>query len=139
MQTLRIMWKLWTRRIEFEIRRKLHRNIDPKLTGILQLEMHNHIRRIQSIKSGQEVVGNRTRIRVVKNKVAPPFRTVEFDIMYNESVSKAGDLIDLAVEMDIVEKKGSFYSYKGARLAQGREKSKEHLQKNPGLYKEIET
>ena len=78
------------------------------------------VRRIQSIKAGQEIIGNRTRIRVVKNKVAPPFRTVEFDIMYNEGISKVGDLLDLATEMDIIEKRGSFYNYKDERLAQGR-------------------
>jgi recombination protein RecA len=89
------------------------------------------IRRIQSIKAGQEVIGNRTRVRVVKNKVAPPFRTVEFDIMYNEGISKSGDLLDLATEMDIVEKRGSYYSFDGETLAQGRENTKEYLIENP--------
>ena len=96
------------------------------------------VRRIQSIKAGQEIIGNRTRIRVVKNKVAPPFRTVEFDIMYNEGISKVGDLLDLATEMDIIEKRGSFYNYKDERLAQGRENSKDVLRDNPDLLEELE-
>ncbi|MEX1247780.1 MAG: recombinase RecA, partial [Anaerolineales bacterium] len=78
------------------------------------------VRRIQSIKTGQDVVGNRTRVRVVKNKVAPPFQTAEFDIMYNEGISKAGDVLDLAVAYEIIEKRGSFYNYKEDRLGQGR-------------------
>ena len=96
------------------------------------------IRKQQAIKVGQEIVGNRTRIRVVKNKVAPPFRKVEFDIMYNEGVSRAGDLLDLAVEMDMVQKRGSYYSYNGENLAQGRENTKEYLQENPELAAELE-
>lgn len=96
------------------------------------------VRRIQSIKIGQEIVGNRTRVRVVKNKVAPPFRSAEFDIMYNEGISKAGDLVDLATELDIIQKRGSFYSYGDLRLAQGRENAKEYLRQNPDLAEEIE-
>jgi len=96
------------------------------------------VRRIQSIKQGQEIIGNRTRVRVVKNKVSPPFRTAEFDIMYNEGISKVGDLLDLAVELDIVEKRGSFYSYKDERLAQGRENTKDTLRDRPDLLDEIE-
>ena len=96
------------------------------------------VRRIQSIKQGAEIIGNRTRVRVVKNKVAPPFRTAEFDIMYNQGISKEGDLVDLATEMGIVDKRGSFYAYGDLRLAQGRENAKEMLAKNPDLYKEIE-
>ncbi|GAB4398514.1 MAG: recombinase RecA [Anaerolineales bacterium] len=96
------------------------------------------VRRIQSIKVGQEIIGNRTRVRVVKNKVAPPFRSAEFDIMYNEGISKAGDLLDLATELEIVQKRGSFYSYGDLRLAQGRENAKEFLQNNPDLAEEIE-
>jgi recombination protein RecA len=96
------------------------------------------IRRIQAIKQSGEVVGNRTRVRVKKNKVAPPFREAEFDIMYNEGISRAGDVLDLAVEMDIVDKRGSFYNYKDERLAQGRENSKEALKGNPPLLREIE-
>jgi len=96
------------------------------------------VRRIQSIKVGSEIVGNRTRVRVVKNKVAAPFRTAEFDIMYNEGISKAGDILDLATELDIVNKRGSFYSYGELRLGQGRENSKEYLGQNPALAEEIE-
>ena len=96
------------------------------------------IRRIQSIKLGSEIIGNRTRVRVVKNKVAPPFRTAEFDIMYNEGISKVGDLLDLATGLEIITKRGSFYSYGDLRLGQGRENSKEFLRQNPDLANEIE-
>ena len=96
------------------------------------------VRRVQSIKLGQDVIGNRTRVRVVKNKVAPPFRTAEFDIMYNEGISKQGDILDLAVQMDIVEKKGSYYSYADVRLGQGRENAKDTLRESPDLAREIE-
>jgi recombination protein RecA len=97
------------------------------------------VRRIQSIKIGADIVGNRTRVRVVKNKVAPPFRTAEFDIMYNEGISKVGDLIDLATQLGILDKRGSFFSYGDTRLGQGRENSKEFLRQNPDLADEIET
>jgi recombination protein RecA len=96
------------------------------------------IRRIQAIKQGGDVIGNRTRVRVTKNKVAAPFRVAEFDIMYNEGISRAGDVIDFAVEMGIVEKRGSFYSYKDVRLAQGRENAKEVLQQDRAMLREIE-
>jgi recombination protein RecA len=96
------------------------------------------VRRIQSIKVGQEVIGNRTRVRVVKNKVAAPFRTAEFDIMYNEGISKVGDLLDLAVEHEIIDKRGSFYNYKDDRLGQGRENVKDFFRANPDLAAEIE-
>jgi recombination protein RecA len=96
------------------------------------------IRRIQAIKQSGEVIGNRTRIRVKKNKVAPPFRVAEFDIMYNEGISRAGDVLDFAVEMGIVDKRGSYYSYKEETLAQGRENTKEELRANPALLREIE-
>ena len=96
------------------------------------------VRRIQSIKLGTEIIGSRTRVRVVKNKVAAPFRTAEFDIMYNEGISKAGDLLDLATGLDIVTKRGSFYSYGDIRLGQGRENSKDYLRLNPDLAEEIE-
>jgi recombination protein RecA len=96
------------------------------------------VRRIQSIKIGAEIVGNRTRVRVVKNKVAPPFRTAEFDIMYNEGISKVGDLIDLATQLNIIEKRGAFFSYKETRLGQGRENAKEFLRQNPTIADEIE-
>ncbi len=96
------------------------------------------VRRIQSIKVGAEIIGNRTRVRVVKNKVAPPFKKAEFDIMYNEGISKIGDLLDLATEAEIVTKRGSFYSYEETRLAQGRENSKEFLHQNPAIAEEID-
>ncbi len=96
------------------------------------------VRRIQAIKIGAEIVGNRTRVRVVKNKVAPPFRTAEFDIMYNEGISKVGDLIDLATQLEIIEKRGAFFSYGDIRIGQGRENAKEFLRQNPDLAEEIE-
>jgi len=96
------------------------------------------VRRIQSIKLGSEIIGNRTRVRVVKNKVAPPFRTAEFDIMYNEGISKAGDILDLATELSLIEKRGSFYSYGDLRLGQGRENAKDFLRQNPDLMNEID-
>ena len=95
-------------------------------------------RRIQSIKVGPEIVGNRTRVRVVKNKVAPPFRTAEFDIMYNEGISREGDLIDLATALEIITKRGAFFSYGDVRLGQGRENAKEFLRQNPELAHEID-
>lgn len=96
------------------------------------------VRRIQSIKVGSEITGNRVRVRVVKNKVAAPFRTAEFDIMYNEGISKVGDILDLAVELDVVDKHGSWYSYGDVRLGQGRENSKDFLRENTELSLEIE-
>jgi recombination protein RecA len=96
------------------------------------------VRRIQSIKLGAEIIGNRTRVRVVKNKVAAPFRTAEFDIMYNEGISRAGDLLDLATQLDIITKRGSFFSYGDLRLGQGRENAKDYLRLNPTLADEIE-
>ncbi len=96
------------------------------------------VRRIQSIKVGSDVIGNRTRVRVVKNKVAAPFKTAEFDIMYAEGISKVGDILDLATEFEIVTKRGSFYSYGDLRLAQGRENAKDFLRENPDLAEEIE-
>jgi recombination protein RecA len=96
------------------------------------------VRRIQAIKLGSEIIGSRTRVRVVKNKVAAPFRTAEFDIMYNEGISRAGDLIDLAAGLDIITKRGSFYSYGDIRLGQGRENAKDFLKSNRDLAEEIE-
>ncbi len=96
-------------------------------------------RRIQQIKSGAEITGNRTRVRVVKNKVAPPFRTAEFDIMYNQGISKVGDIIDLATQLEIITKRGAFFSYGDVRLGQGRENAKDFLQQNPELAHEIDT
>ncbi len=96
------------------------------------------VRRIQSIKLGNEIIGNRTKVRVVKNKVAAPFRSAEFDIMYNEGISRVGDILDLATELEIVTKRGSFYNYGDIRLGQGRENAKEFLNQNPDLTEEIE-
>ena len=95
------------------------------------------IRRIGAIKDKEEVVGNRTRVKVVKNKVAPPFRTVEFDIMYGEGISKTGDVLDLAVEAKIVEKAGAWFSYNNEKLGQGRENAKTFLSDNPEIMAEI--
>ena len=96
------------------------------------------VRRIQSIKVGSDVMGNRTRVRVVKNKVAPPFKVAEFDIMYNEGISKVGDILDLGVEMELIEKRGSYYSYNEQRIAQGRENAKDYLRDNPEIAQEID-
>jgi recombination protein RecA len=96
------------------------------------------VRRVQSIKMGAEIIGNRVRVRVVKNKVAPPFRTAEFDIMYNEGISKSGDIIDLATQLEIITKRGAFFSYGEIRLGQGRENAKEYLRQNLDLSNEIE-
>ena len=96
------------------------------------------IRKIENIKQDGEVVGNRTRVKVVKNKVAPPFREAEFDIVYGKGISKEGSVLDLAVDLDIIEKSGSWFSYNGERLAQGRENVKELFIQRPELTKEIE-
>jgi recombination protein RecA len=96
------------------------------------------IRRIASIKDGDVVVGGRTRVKVVKNKVAPPFREAEFDVMYGEGISKTGDLLDLAVDKRIVEKSGAWFAYGGERLGQGRENAKQFLKENPDVYRTIE-
>src|SRR5438046_5223632 len=96
------------------------------------------VRRIEQIKQGTEVVGNRTRVRVVKNKVAPPFRVAEFDIMYNEGISKAGGLIDVGIELAIVRKTGSFFSFGDVRLGQGRENAKEYLRQHAEIAHAIE-
>ena len=97
------------------------------------------LRRVDSIKQGTEVVGNRVRARIVKNKVAPPFRTAEFDIMFNRGISKVGDLLDIGVTRDIIKKSGSFYSLGEVRLGQGREASKDYLAQHPEVALEIET
>jgi len=96
------------------------------------------IRRIQSLKSGSEVVGSRTRVRVVKNKVAPPFREAEFDIMYNEGISRSGDLLDLGASLEIITKRGAFFSFGDTRLGQGRESARQYLREHPELAEEIE-
>jgi len=96
------------------------------------------IRRIAAIKNGENVVGNRTRAKIVKNKVSPPFREAEFDILYGKGISFEGDVLDLAVEMDVVEKSGAWYSYKGERIGQGREKARDFLLENRDMLDEIE-
>jgi recombination protein RecA len=95
------------------------------------------IRRIGQIKQGEDVIGNRTRVKVVKNKIAPPFRETEFDIMYNEGISRAGDILDLAAAKGVVEKAGAWYSYGGEKIGQGREATKQFLLSNPKLMEEI--
>lgn len=96
------------------------------------------IRRIGQIKQGEDVIGNRVRVKVVKNKIAPPFRQAEFDIMYNEGISTAGDVLDLAVNHDIVQKSGAFYKYNGETIGQGREAAKKYLKDNPDKLAEID-
>ena len=95
------------------------------------------IRRIGAIKDADKVIGNRTRVKVVKNKVAPPFREVEFDIMYGEGISKTGDLLDLAVKHNVVEKAGAWFSYQNQKIGQGRENSKKFLAENIEILEEI--
>ncbi|MEO5627374.1 MAG: recombinase RecA [Candidatus Saccharimonadales bacterium] len=95
------------------------------------------IRRISQIKHGDEIIGGRVRVKVVKNKIAPPFRQAEFDIMYNEGISVSGDTLDLAVEDDIVEKSGAWFAYDGAKIAQGREAAKKYLEANPKVLEKI--
>jgi recombination protein RecA len=96
------------------------------------------IRRISQIKQGDDIVGNRTRVKVVKNKIAPPFRQAEFDIMYNKGISKSGDVLDLAADKELVEKSGAWYAYKGEKIAQGREAAKKYLEANPKIIDELE-
>ncbi|HHT91477.1 MAG: recombinase RecA [Bacillota bacterium] len=96
------------------------------------------IRRIETLKQGNEMIGNRTRVRVLKNKVAPPFKEAEFDIIYGEGISREGDILDLAADLEIINKSGSWYSYGDLRLGQGRENAKEYLRQNPELTGEIE-
>jgi recombination protein RecA len=96
------------------------------------------IRRIQAIKAGGESVGNRTRVRVTKNKVAPPFREAEFDIMYNEGISKVGDILDMATDLGVIDKRGAFFRYKDELIGQGRENAKQFLRENPTLAAELE-
>jgi recombination protein RecA len=97
------------------------------------------IRRIGSLKRGDEIIGNETRVKIVKNKVAPPFKQVEFDIMYGEGVSKMGELVDLGVKAGIVEKSGAWFSYDSVRLGQGRENAKTFLKEHPDVAAKIES
>lgn len=96
------------------------------------------VRRIETLKQGDEMIGNRTRVKVVKNKVAPPFKQAEFDIMYGLGISKEGNILDVGVASDIIKKSGSWYSYGEERLGQGRENSKDFLKDNPEISNEIE-
>ncbi|RJR16926.1 MAG: recombinase RecA [Nitrospiraceae bacterium] len=96
------------------------------------------IRRIESLKTGQESIGNRVRVKVVKNKVAPPFKQAEFDIFFNEGISRLGEIVDLGIEKKIVERAGAWYSYNGNKIGQGRENAKEYLRSNPEIAGEIE-
>jgi recombination protein RecA len=95
------------------------------------------IRRIASIKDGERVIGNRTRVKVVKNKVAPPFREAEFDILYNEGISQEGELVDIAAEKNIIAKSGVWYSFQGERIGQGRENARLYLKENPEVAEKI--
>ncbi|RLC03436.1 MAG: recombinase RecA [Deltaproteobacteria bacterium] len=101
--------------------------------------MRLEIRRASPIKDGQEIIGNRTKVKVVKNKLAPPFKNVEFDLMYGEGISRTGDLLDMGVELDIVDKSGSWYSFGGERIGQGRENVKLFLIDNPDIFENIES
>ena len=96
------------------------------------------MRRVEALKSGTEIIGNRTRAKVVKNKVAPPFKEAEFDIMFGQGISKTGEIVDIAAKLGIVNKSGAWYSYGEVRLGQGRDNTKEYLERNPTLAKEIE-
>ncbi|MBO6481593.1 MAG: recombinase RecA [Pelagibacteraceae bacterium] len=97
------------------------------------------IRRIGAIKDKEQIIGNSTRVKVVKNKVSPPFKVVEFDLMYGKGISKSGELIDLGCKADVVEKSGAWYAYKGEKIGQGRENAKIYLEKNPKIAQEVET
>ena len=96
------------------------------------------IRKGEAIKNGTEVIGNRTKIKIVKNKVAPPFRTCMVDILYGEGISRAGELLDLAVEHDMIKKAGAFYSYNGERIGQGRDNARIYLKEHPEMFDELE-
>ena len=96
------------------------------------------IRRIGAIKDKDQIIGNSTRVKVIKNKVAPPFKVVEFDLMYGKGISKVGELIDLGTKAGVVEKSGAWYAYKGEKIGQGRENAKIYLEKNPKVAVEIE-
>jgi recombination protein RecA len=96
------------------------------------------IRRIGAIKKGDEIIGNETRVKVVKNKVAPPFKQAEFEILYGEGISRNGEIIDLGVKINVVDKAGAWYSYCGERIGQGKDNAKQYLKDNPAMAKEIE-
>ena len=96
------------------------------------------VRRIDSLKQSGEVIGNRVRVKVVKNKIAPPFKEAEFDIMFGKGISREGDILDLAAKEDIIEKSGAWYAYQGAKIGQGRENAKNYLAQNPAVMAEVE-
>ncbi|MFV0363551.1 MAG: DNA recombination/repair protein RecA, partial [Suipraeoptans sp.] len=96
------------------------------------------VRRIETLKQGGEMIGNRTRVKIVKNKVAPPFKEAEFDIMFGKGISKEGDVLDLAADIDIVNKSGAWYAYKGDKIGQGRENAKQYLSEHKEVMDEIE-
>ena len=96
------------------------------------------VRRIEQLKNGTEMIGNRTRVKIVKNKVAPPFKEAEFDIMYGTGISRAGEILDLAVKLDIINKSGAWFSYNGERLGQGRDNVKKYLQEHPAFTDEMD-
>ena len=96
------------------------------------------IRKGEPIKNGTEIIGNRTKIKIVKNKVAPPFRTCVVDMLYGEGISREGELLDLAVEHDMIKKSGAFYSYEGERIGQGRDNARKYLKEHPEMFEEIE-
>ena len=96
------------------------------------------VRRVETIKQAGEIIGNHTRIKIVKNKVAPPFKEAEFDIMFGEGISREGDLVDLAVKVDVIRKSGAWYSYLGEKIGQGRENAKKYLREHPDVMAEVE-
>ena len=96
------------------------------------------VRKLEAIKNGAEVIGNKTRVKVVKNKVAPPFKEAEFDILYGQGISKEGNILDVAVNLDIIQKSGAWFSFEGERLGQGRDNVRKYMQDNPDFTKDIE-
>lgn len=100
--------------------------------------MRLDVRRVEALKQGGEVIGNRTRVKIVKNKVAPPFREAEFDIMFGQGISTEGDILDLAAENNIINKSGAWYAYDGNKIGQGRENAKQYLKDNPQICAEVE-
>ena len=96
------------------------------------------IRRIGAIKKGEEITGSETRVKVVKNKVAPPFRTAEFDILYNQGISREGEILDFGVDLDLIDKSGAWYDYEGQHLGQGKDNAREYLKEHPELAKALE-
>ena len=95
------------------------------------------VRRVESLKQGGDVIGNRTRVKVVKNKIAPPFKEAEFDIMFGEGISMVGDILDLAAGCDVIVKSGAWYAYEGNKIGQGRENAKQYLKDNPAICEEV--